>query len=95
MYYQANNLYCVSALTNTSGAVVERYRYTAYGVLTLLAPDGVTVRTSSSYANPYTYTGRRWDPEVSLYYYRARLPRSAVGAVLQPGSCGVPSGNQP
>ena len=57
-------------MTNTSGAVVERYRYTAYGVLTLLAPDGVTVRTSSSYANPCTYTGRRWEPEVSLYYYR-------------------------
>ena len=52
LYYHAHDLFSVSALTDTNAAVVERYRYTAYGVLTILAPDGVTVRSVSSYANP-------------------------------------------
>jgi len=72
VYYHANNLYCVSALTDGTGAVAERYQYSPYGVLTILAADGTTVRTVSSYANPYTFTGRRWDGEALLYYYRAR-----------------------
>ena len=63
LYYHANDLFSVSALTDTNAAVVERYRYTAYGVLTILAPDGVTVRSASSYANPFTFTGREWDSE--------------------------------
>jgi hypothetical protein len=30
-YYHTNNLYNVAALTDGAGAVVERYRYSAYG----------------------------------------------------------------
>ena len=58
VYYHANDLFSIAALTDTDGAPIERYAYTAYGVLTILAPDGSTVRSSSSYANPYTFTGR-------------------------------------
>jgi RHS repeat-associated protein len=79
VYYHANALYCVSALTNGSGGVVERYRYTPYGELTILAADGTTVRSASNYANPYTYTGRRWDSETGLYYYRARYYHPTLG----------------
>jgi RHS repeat-associated protein len=82
VYYHANSLYCVSALTNGSGAVVERYRYTPYGELTILAADGTTVRSASNYANPYTYTGRRWDSETGLYYHRARYYHPALGRFL-------------
>ena len=31
-YYHRNNLYSVAAISNTTGAVVERYYYDAYGV---------------------------------------------------------------
>ena len=79
LYYHANDLFSVSALTDASAAVVERYRYTAYGVLTILAPDGVTVRSVSSYANPFTFTGREWDSETGLYYYRARFYAAQLG----------------
>jgi RHS repeat-associated protein len=82
VYYHANSLYCVSALTNGSGAVVERYRYTPYGELTILAADGTTVRSASTYANPYTYTGRRWDSETGLYYYRARYYHPTLGRFI-------------
>ena len=93
VYYHANALYCVSALTNGSGAVVERYRYTPYGELTILAADGTTVRSASNYANPYTYTGRRWDSETGLYYYRARYYHPALGRFLGRDPIGYASGD--
>ena len=79
VYYHANDLFSIAALTDTDGDPIERYAYTAYGVLTILAPDGSTVRPTSSYANPWTFTGREWDPELALYYYRARFYDPALG----------------
>ncbi|RME27591.1 MAG: RHS repeat-associated core domain-containing protein, partial [Candidatus Zixiibacteriota bacterium] len=79
VYYHRNSQYSVASLTSASGAVVERYGYEPYGELTILAPDGSTVRASSSYANTYTYTGRRWDADLGLYYFRARYYDPALG----------------
>ncbi len=79
VYYHRNSQYSVAALTSTTGAVVERYGYEPYGELTILAADGSTVRASSSYANTYTYTGRRWDADLSLYYFRARYYDPKLG----------------
>ena len=71
-YYHQNNLYSVGALTDSSGAVVERYAYSAYGTPIILAPDGSTVRSTSTVSNPYLFTGRRLDSETGLQYSRAR-----------------------
>ncbi len=79
VYYHRNSQYSVSALTSASGAVVERYGYEPYGELTIQAADGSTVRASSSYANSYTYTERRWDAELRLYYFRARYYDPQLG----------------
>ncbi len=79
VYYHRNSQYSVAALTSASGAAVERYGYEPCGELTILAADGSTVRASSSYANSYTYTGRRWDAELKLYYFRARYYDPGLG----------------
>ncbi len=79
VYYHRNSQYSVAALTSASGSVVERYGYEPYGELTILAADGSTVRASSSYANTFTYTGRRWDADLSLYYFRARYYDPKLG----------------
>ena len=81
-YYHNNSLYSVAALTDAAGAVVERYRYDPYGKVTILAADGVTVRTASSYSNPWTYTGRRSDGETGLMYYRARVYSTELGRFI-------------
>jgi len=81
-YYHNNSLYSVAALTDAAGAVVERYRYDPYGKVTILAADGVTVRTASSYSNPWTYTGRRSDGETGLMYYRARMYDVELGRFI-------------
>jgi RHS repeat-associated protein len=68
-------------LTNAAGTVVERYTYSAYGTLGIYAANG-TVRSSSPYANRYTYTGREWDAELRLYHFRARWYDPATGGFV-------------
>ena len=40
------------------------------------------IATSGSIVNNFRYTGREWDPETSLYYYRARYYDSAGARFL-------------
>jgi hypothetical protein len=54
--YHRNQQYSIVGLTNAAGTLVERYTYSAYGTLGIYAANG-TVRSSSTYANRYTYTG--------------------------------------
>jgi len=81
-YFHQNSQYSVAALTDSAGNVVERYAYTAYGSPTILAPDGVTERSESAFNNPVLFTGRRWDSESALYYYRARYYDPVLGRFL-------------
>jgi len=81
-FYQANALGSVAAVTDSSGALLECYAYTAYGAPLILAPDGVTQRSSSSVGNSLSYTGRRFDIETGLFYYRARHYDPLLGRFL-------------
>jgi len=78
-YYHANHLYSVAALTNQAGAVVERYRYDAYGQRTVLASDGIITRAASNYGNQVGFTGRYLDKETGLWYFRARYYSGSLG----------------
>jgi RHS repeat-associated protein len=62
-YYHADGLGNVVAITDASKAIVQRYGYESFGMLTVSHP---------AFENAYTYTGREWDKETGLYYYRAR-----------------------
>jgi RHS repeat-associated protein len=81
-FYQRDGLGSVTELTDAEGNVIERYRYTPYGKLKIC--DGSwTQLTGSTVGNAYFFTGRRYDPESGLYYYRARMYSSEVGRFLQ------------
>lgn len=54
----------VVALTNSSGAPVSRRGYGTYGETN---PTQMAETT-----HPFGYTGRRWESDLGLYYYRAR-----------------------
>jgi RHS repeat-associated protein len=91
-YYQLQDgLDNVSALTDESGQVLERYRYGAYG-----QPVGSLASTR----NPFTFAGREWDPGSSTYYFRARYYDPVNGRFLSedPEISGNPyayAGNNP
>lgn len=61
-YFLTDHLGSTRALTDASGAVVQRYDYTPYGQ---------TQQTASGFTNPYAFTGRERDAS-GLYYYRSR-----------------------
>jgi RHS repeat-associated protein len=82
LFYHSNALGSVAAVTDGSGAVVERYKYDAYGQVTFLAPD-FTPLTSSAVGNNILFTGRHYDTETKLYYYRARTYHPYLGRFLQ------------
>ncbi len=74
--YHRNQQYSITAMTDGSGAVTERYAYSAYGTPTITNASG-TARTATAIENRYTYTGREYDEGLDLYHYRARLYDSA------------------
>jgi RHS repeat-associated protein len=73
-----NQQYSITALTDGSGSVIERYAYSACGQVTFANASG-TVQATSASNNRYTYTGREWDQDLSLYHYRARMYDAVAG----------------
>ena len=80
-YYHRNGQYSITAMTTSTGAVAERYAYTAYGQPTLLNASG-SVLTNSAVSNRYTYTGREWDETLGLHHFRARWMSPLAGRFL-------------
>ena len=64
LYYCADANFNVTALVDTSGAVVERYLYDPYGKARVLNPDwSADENGDSDFANELLFTGHRLDPE--------------------------------
>jgi len=72
-YYEADGLGSLTSLSNSSGAIANTYTYDSFGNLT--ASTGTVV-------NPFRYTGREFDSETGLYYYRARYYDPNAGHFL-------------
>jgi len=91
----------VIALSNANGQIVEGYAYSVFGGVIVnrtagpdgdwLTPDGQTA-SQSAYGNPYLFTGREFEPETGLYYYRARYYDPAIGRFLQSDPIGYAGG---
>ncbi|MEK7762351.1 MAG: RHS repeat-associated core domain-containing protein [Nitrospirota bacterium] len=82
-FYHQDGLRTVTELTDTSGAIAKAYAYDAYGNI---------VDQTGAVENPYTYTGREFDAETGLYYYRARYYDSVAGRFLQKDPIGQTGG---
>ena len=76
--YCCTQQYSITALTDLSGAVKERYAYDAYGGPSIFDASGIA-RTSTAEGNRITFTGREWDHELELYHYRARMYDATCG----------------
>ena len=82
----------VTALLNTSGAVVERYVYSPYGGVTIYNSTWTTVRSSSSYDMRVLYQGMRYDPTVGLYNADERVYSPTMQVWLQMDPIGFAGG---
>ena len=77
-YTSSNSLYSIAATTNTSGAVVERYSYNAYGVRTVKNSAGATL-AKSAVNQDRGFTSYKLDPETGLYFARSRMYSAKLG----------------
>ncbi len=68
-YYHADALGSIVSMTSPAGAITSTRSYSAFGWQNSTVPG-------------YAFTGREWDPETSLYYYRARYYDPTIGRFL-------------
>ena len=90
-YYHESSIGSIAAITNAQGDVVERYRYTVYGETEIVSPSG-EILERSRIKNAYGFTGRWYDDESGLYYYRARYYKPEQGRFLQRDPLGYKDG---
>ncbi|MFN9436006.1 MAG: RHS repeat domain-containing protein [Planctomycetota bacterium] len=82
-FYHRNHQYSVTAITTSTGAIAERYAYTAYGQPTIFNASGTPLSPQTSTLNSrYSYTGREWDATLGLHHFRARWMNPSAGRFL-------------
>jgi RHS repeat-associated protein len=91
-YYHQNGLWSVEAVTDSTGTVAERYDYDAYGAVTTTAGTNSWGTAHSAIGNPWMFTGREFDEETGLYYYRARTYDTFQGRFLERDPIGPMNG---
>jgi len=92
IYYLDDANFNVTTIVDTGGDALERYVYSPYGVLTIHDATWSNTRSDSSYEIEYTYTGRRYDKETGLYYYRHRVLEAELGRFLSRDPIGYSDG---
>ena len=77
-YYHANHLGSTMSLSDKKGKVDEKIEYDVYGVPIITVSEG-----SNAIENAILYTGREYDEDISMYYFRARMHFPILGRFVQ------------
>ena len=72
-YYEQDGIDSVTSLTNSAGALANSYTFDSFGKLT---------GSTGTLINPFQYTGREFDSETGLHFYRARYYDQTMGRLL-------------
>ncbi len=72
-YYQQDGPGSVTSLSNSAGALAQTYIYDGFGKVT---------SSTGALVNPFQYTGREFDSDAGIYYYRARYLDPTAGRFL-------------
>jgi RHS repeat-associated protein len=82
-FYNADALGTVTSLGNGAGSLAQTYTFDSFGKQTA---------SSGSLTNPFRYTGREFDSETGLYFYRARYFDPQAGRFLSEDPSGFRGG---
>jgi RHS repeat-associated protein len=72
-FYHADGLGSITSLSTSSGTISDSFTYDSFGNIT---------SSTETFAQPFRYTGREWDSETALYYYRARYYDATAGRFI-------------
>lgn len=81
-YYHTNHLGSTMVFTNNEGKIVECVTYDVYGAPTFTDTTDKELSTSSV-RNNILFTGREYDAELNIYYFRARSQHLQMGRFMQ------------
>jgi RHS repeat-associated protein len=81
LYFSQDHLGSTTALTNSLGVVTSQMNYDAFGN-----------QTTGANLTRYEYTGREFDSDTGLYYYRARWYDPQVGRFISEDPIGLAGG---
>ena len=81
-YYHADGLGSITAISDASQNPVQEYSYESYGAM----------KAAMDFRNSYTFTGREWDKETGLYFYRARYYDPMEGRFISKDPIGLEGG---
>ena len=92
-----DHLNTIHEIVNAGGDIVQKMDYSAFGVLrSVKDSSGIEVGFANApVRTSFTYTGREFEPELGMYYYRARYYDPGTGRFLQqdpdPGKLSTPN----
>ena len=88
IYYYQDELGSTSHIADSTGHLLEAYRYNLYGAPTYWDPSGNPLPQGSNYDVRDLFTGQRWISEIGLYDDRNRFMSPDLGRFLQPDPIG-------
>src|ERR1700704_4933764 len=88
IYYYQDSLGSTSHIADSTGHLLESYRYDLYGAPKYFAADGTPLPNGSANNVRDLFTGQRWMPELGLYDDRNRFMSPDLGRFLQPDPIG-------
>lgn len=81
-YYHTNHIGSTMALSDANGQLIESIDYDICGKPIFSDAKGNAL-VQSFVSNPILYTGREYDYESGIYYYRARSQHISIGRFMQ------------
>ena len=85
LFFHANHLGTIMVISDEQGNSKEKIEYDAYGMPMYFDNLGNVLKKSST-ANNFLLTGREFDEEIGIYYYRARNLHPSLGRFMQKDS---------
>lgn len=81
-YLHYDGLGSVTEVTDSAANIIEKYKYGVYGSVFITDVNDQPL-IQSAIGNNRLFTGREYDPETGLYFYRARYYSPELGRFLQ------------
>jgi RHS repeat-associated protein len=84
-WYLTDRLGSVRDIVNAAGVVIDHLDYDSFG--------NILRQTNPAAGDRFTFTGREWDPQLQLYYYRARFYDPQQGRFVSQDPTGFSAGD--